>query len=177
MLHISRLYILKSALHTQDMEKENLEFKSLKMAVYLLYASVFAGILRTALNWNSIVEKVQAGLTPLNVSPTVGIIFVILVQAFSMGLILLLIFFISKKKNWARIIYLILLIVGTPLSVLPLITALASNPIDSLIGIAQIAVQAIAMVIVFINPVAQEFSQSEQSKTPESAEPPETPKI
>ena len=83
--------------------------------------------------------------------------FVMFIAFFVLGIMWFFIFMIGKGRNWARITFLVLFIIGTPFSVLPLMQSLAANPISGLLGIVQIIIQIVAIVFLFQKPSSDWF--------------------
>ena len=105
-------------------------------AVKLLYLLIAIGMVRT-------------GMTVLrhaDVRSPYSLIFTkILVYSVS----LFLIYQISKGKNWARWLLLVIFAIAFPLSVLPTFDAVTHNPVHSLLGLLQLGLYIIAMVYLF----------------------------
>ena len=59
------------------------------------------------------------------------------------------IYMIGKGKNWARITFLVLFILGIPISVLPMYHSLITKPFSGILGIAQAIMQIVALVLLF----------------------------
>ena len=114
------------------------------LAVLLLYVSLGIGLLRSFME------------APQQEAP-IGLI--IFISLFVLGITGFFIFMIGKGKNWARITLLVLFIVGIPFAVPQLFQSLAANPISGLLGIAQTAVQAVALAFLFLKPSSDWFRQ------------------
>ena len=114
------------------------------LAVLLLYITLGIGLLR------GLIEA------PQQEAPTGLIMFTAILVLGIMGFFT---FMIGMGKNWARITMLALFIIGIPFSVLPLLQSLAVNPISGLLGIAQTAGQAVALVFLFLKPSSDWFRQ------------------
>ncbi|MXW81585.1 MAG: hypothetical protein F4Z57_21880 [Gemmatimonadetes bacterium] len=85
--------------------------------------------------------------------------FVMFIAFFVLGIMWFFILMIGKGRNWARITFLVLFIIGTPFSVLPLMQSLAANPISGLLGIVQIIIQIVAIVFLFQKPSSDWFRE------------------
>lgn len=105
-------------------------------ALKLLYATLGIGVLRAVLEFQMQVQ--QASLW-----------FILFIWAVVFGLMWFLIHKIGSRRNWARITFLILFLVGIPLSILPLLQSLSATPVSGLIGILQIVGQVVALVMLF----------------------------
>ncbi|MCE2451099.1 MAG: hypothetical protein J4F35_22915 [Candidatus Latescibacteria bacterium] len=115
-------------------------------SVKLLYISLGIGVLRSIME-----SSTQAEVA----SPA----FVMFIAFFVLGIMWFFIFMIGKGRNWARITFLVLFIIGTPFSVLPLMQSLAANPISGLLGIVQIIIQIVAIVFLFQKPSSDWFRE------------------
>ena len=105
-------------------------------AVKLLYLMIAIGMIRTAMTV----------LRHADVRSPYSLIFTkVLIYAAS----LFLIYQISKGKNWARWLLLIIFAIAFPLSVLPTFDAVTHNPVHSLLGLLQLGLYIIAMVYLF----------------------------
>lgn len=109
---------------------------SVTKAATLLYVTLGIGVLRAAMEFPRL-------------SAMSGAAFVIFTQLVVFGLTWLLIFLISRRRNWARIVYVVLFLLGTPLSVKPLIASLVATPVSGLLGLGQAAAQVVAIVMLF----------------------------
>lgn len=120
-------------------------------AVVLLYVTLGIGVLR------SIMEASR-----LSAQASVG--FVMFITSAVLGLMWFFIYMIGKGRNWARITFLVLFIIGIPFAVLPLLQSLAANPLSGLLGIGQTVVQVIALVFLFQKPSSEWFRQMKASR-------------
>jgi hypothetical protein len=102
----------------------------------LLYATLGLGLLRAAIEFSRLATKSGAG-------------FVIFVQVAVFAFMGLLVFMIGRGRNWARIVFLVLFVLGTPLTAKPPIDSLTATPISGVLGIAQIVMQVVAMLLLF----------------------------
>jgi hypothetical protein len=110
--------------------------ESVSNAVRLMYASFGVGILRSALEFQSLNETV----------PT-GFIFGIWIAV--SAIMLFLIYSISRGRNWARITFLVLFAIGLPFAVQPLLQSLSTQLVSGILGIAQMVAQITALVLLF----------------------------
>ena len=120
-------------------------------AVKLLYITLAIGVLRSIM---------EASMHAQIASPA----FVMFITFFVLCIMWLLIYMIGKGRNWARITFLVLFIIGIPFSVLPLSQSLAANPISGLLGIAQTVIQVVALVFLFQKPSADWFKEMKVNK-------------
>ena len=96
-------------------------------AVKLLYATLAIGIVRSSIEAPRIAETSSLG-------------FILFVTIFVFCLMCFFIYKIGKGMNWARISFLVLFIIGVPLSILPMIQSLAHSPFSAILGFAPIEV-------------------------------------
>jgi hypothetical protein len=96
---------------------------SVSQALLLLYVTIAIGILRSAIE-----DTRLAGIYGLGV--------LVFVQLFVFAVLCLLCFFILNRRNWARIVYLVMTVIGTPLSVRPLLESFTAAPISGVLGAA-----------------------------------------
>jgi len=85
--------------------------------------------------------------------------FVMFITFFVLGIMWFFIYMIGKGRNWARITFLVLFIIGIPFAILPLLQSLAANPISGLLGIGQTVIQVIALVFLFQKPSSAWFKE------------------
>ena len=121
------------------------------IAVTLLYITLGIGVLRGIIEASMLAQ----------IAPPA---FVMLVTFFVLGIMWLFIYMIGEGRNWARITFLVLFIIGIPFSVLPLLRSLAANPISGLLGIVQTALQLIALVFLFQKPSSDWFREMKVKK-------------
>lgn len=113
--------------------------RTVTVAVYLLWASIAIGAV-----------KIPLDLPTLSAMPNPGLIWsiVVLVLVFFCFLILK----ISAGRNWARITYLVLFLIGL-IPAIPTLTAeFGRSPILGILTIAQAIMQAYAVFLLFTNP-------------------------
>lgn len=122
------------------------------IAVKLLYLTLGIGIIRSAIEFSHQAEQSSAK-------------FVLFVMLFTFAFMSFFIHMIGKGKNWARITFLVLFIIGIPLSVLPMIQSLTHNPISGILGLVQSLLQVVAMVALFQNESSSWFKTIKQMKT------------
>ena len=75
------------------------------------------------------------------------------------GIMYLFVFQIGKGRNWARITFLVLTILGLPFSVHSLTQTFTANPVSGLLEIGQIVMQIIALVFLFQRPASDWFRE------------------
>ena len=107
------------------------------VAVLMLWISLGLGVVRSAWEMPAQVEQNSLG-------------FVIFVMAVTLLFTGFFIWRIDRGKNWARITYLVLFILGAPFSIYLLFKSMAFEPISDLISIVQCVLQIIALVFLFL---------------------------
>jgi hypothetical protein len=109
---------------------------SVTTAVTLMYTAFGIGIVRSALEFPSLTEEVSVG-------------FVVTVWLLVSAFMLFLIRSIANGRNWARITFLVLFAIGLPIAIEPLLHALQTNFVSGLLGVAQMAAQITALILLF----------------------------
>jgi len=105
-------------------------------AVKLLYLLIAIGMIRTFMTV----------MRHADVRSPYSLIFTkILIYAASVFLI----YQISRGKNWARWLLLVIFAIAFPLSVLPTFDAFSHNPVHALLGLLQLGLYIVAMVFLF----------------------------
>lgn len=105
-------------------------------AVALIYISFAAGVVRILLEASRLSQEAPLG-------------FVLFVGFATLAVLLFFTVMIGKRRNWARITFLVLFIIGVPFSILQLLQSLAKTPVSGLLGIAQVVLQFLALVFLF----------------------------
>ena len=117
--------------------------QSVDIAVQLLGLSFVMGVLRALLEFRPAVEAAaEVG----------GFVFVLTIQALVLGFLFLNIYFIRQRKNWARWIFVILLVTGLPFAVEPTLTLLSENLYSGIVSFMQALLQVVAAVFLFRKP-------------------------
>ena len=107
-----------------------------KAAVALMYLVVALGIVRTAM---TVIRHIEVR------TPDLYIISKALIYVVSV----ILIYQISKGRNWARWALMVFLAIAFPLGVLPTFDSIQHNPIHALLGLVQLAAFATAAILLF----------------------------
>ena len=121
---------------TEATDEQSIRPAIVSNAVKLLYATLGIGVVRAVLEFPTLVQQTS-------------VIFVLFIWAVVFGVIWFLIHKIGSRRNWARITFLVLFIVGVPFSVLPLLQSLSAASVSGLIGILQMVGQVVALVMLF----------------------------
>ena len=112
---------------------------SVSNALILLWISLGVGVLNSIINFSNSVDLAQG----------YGFGFVIFVTLFTLAFMAFFIYMIGQGKNWARITFLVLFIIGIPFSVLPAIILLVTNPISAMFTAGISILQLIALIFLF----------------------------
>lgn len=117
----------------------------IRKAIQMIIASIALGIVRFALTYEQTKAKVEAANIP-GMAPW---LFIILTLVFSFGFNLVLLFFLSRGKNWARILFTILFVIGVPMSLPYLMEAFNVAPVSGVVGAFQLAMQLYGVILLF----------------------------
>jgi hypothetical protein len=112
--------------------------KKVTDAVRIIYVTLGIGVLRSGLEATANSERTGV---------TVG--FLMFATLGIMAIATWIILMIGRRRNWARITFLILFLSGLIPSLQMLTTSFAINPVSGLLGIGQVVLQAIALVYLF----------------------------
>jgi hypothetical protein len=128
---------------------DNLEIEippKVSLSIKLLYFNICIGIIRAFI----VVVRHWEVRTPD--------IF-ILVKILLVAVLIFLIFFTRKGKNWARLTLVAFLSIAIPLSILPMFSSLTHNPIPNLLGLVQAILFVWAIVLLFHSTSAAWFKK------------------
>jgi len=114
------------------------------LATYLLWASLGLGVIRFAFDWPMIERAAPAA-------------FVLPVMAVTLGVLVWLIVMIMKRRNWARITFLVLFVIGTLMDGPGALDEVLTRPLPGLCGVAQILLQGVALFLLFRPPASTWF--------------------
>jgi len=120
--------------------------KNLTVSIYLLIASVVVGI----------INFIIANQTTINLMKIVTLIFTYALMSFF-------IYFINAGKNWARITFLILFIIGSLLLPFTLATSFQLNPVVAVISIILTLLQIVALIFLYTKEVNLWFTLNKTS--------------
>lgn len=123
--------------------------KKVGIAVKLVYATLAVGAMRSVWEIPARARQFETSweTSPLSSQSLIG--FSILVTLLSLLFIGYLVFMIDKGRNWARITFLVLFIIGIPLSIIPLLLSFAYSPISGILSVAQVVAQTVAVFLLF----------------------------
>lgn len=119
------------------------------IAVKLLYATLGIGIIRSIIESGRLAEKASMP-------------FILVVQFITFGSLWFFIYMMGKGRNWARITFLVIFILGVPLSILPMIQSLTHNPVSGVLGLGQVVMQVVALVFLFQGEASSWFKANKQ---------------
>ena len=108
-------------------------------AVRLLWTTLGLGLVNAVLEWRFLTAATSVGL-------------VLSTQVLTFAILAWLTIKISRGRNWARITYLALLLVGLPVAFLQFPTIFTRSPISGAISVAQVLLQVAALYLCFSDP-------------------------
>ena len=123
------------------METQNVVQKpqSITTAANLLWASLVVGLAKMLMDFSNLATLAPAAFTNF-------------VLVFTFAVIAFLIFKISAGRNWARITFLVMFVIGM-LPTLPLMLAeFSRSPVVGALSVAQVGLQVYALFLLFIQP-------------------------
>ena len=106
------------------------------IATRMLYSTLAIGVIRCSLEWSRLTQVTSPVL-------------IFISMTFTLGIMLWLTYKMDNGRNWARITFLVLCILGVPFAVLPLLRSLSNSPISGALGLAQVALQLAALIFLF----------------------------
>ena len=123
----------------------------------LMYLSLGIGIVVSALQYEDFVRKAVIHWGPDLPAFLLG---GVLGTGVGFGALVLLIWLIARRrKSWARWVYLVLFLIGLPLSIPILGVMLKSNPISAILSIIQVLSQGLALYLIFTGDSANWFKK------------------
>ena len=114
------------------------------LAVKLLWVSLAVGLVRILLDF--------AHLSALGKAAFTGFVLV-----FTLALMAWLIYKISAGKNWARITYLVLFLLGFLPTLPVMLTEFSRSPLVAILTVVQVGLQVYALFLLFTKPVGAWF--------------------
>ena len=116
-------------------------------AVNLIYVTLALGVLRFLLEFSRMTRTADAS-------------FVVTVSLVGFGVSGGLAYMIGRGRNWARLVFTALFVIGLPFSVTPLLESLQYSLFSGLLGVAQVVAQAVALVFLFNGEVTSWFKSA-----------------
>ncbi len=114
------------------------------LANRLLWSSLGLGVLRAAFDWPEIAR-------------TGPIAFVLPVMVLTFAVVAFLIVMIARRRNWARIVFLALFVIGTLMNGPSTVEEILTRPVLGLCGLMQILLQGGALFLLFRPPASAWF--------------------
>ncbi|MEZ5646690.1 MAG: hypothetical protein R3E99_16305 [Burkholderiaceae bacterium] len=131
------------------METENIEKPSqINTAVNLLWASLAIGFVKSIMDMQHLGSQASPAFTNFILISVIAVV-------------ALLIVFTSKGKNWARITFLVLFILGSLPSIPLVLAEFTRSPVLGAFSLVQIVLQVVALYMVFTRPGAAWFKKQE----------------
>ena len=130
----------------QQTAMENQTFKPLavRRAIILLWASWAIGIPKTLLDWAQLTSRTSGVFNAFVIISTLAIV------AFF-------IWKIGQGKNWARIVFLVMSLLGVVPFLFVVRSEFARSPASGLLSTVQCGIQAIAFLLLFTSPGKEWF--------------------
>jgi hypothetical protein len=119
--------------------------KTIKIALQLLWGSLAIGLINTIINWN---ESIAQMTQPMTMDKE---LFSVIVASSTFFILSWLFYMISTGRNWARITFLCLYLIGLPFSVPQLISLIEQAPLKVILAILISIFQLISLIILFSN--------------------------
>ncbi len=134
--------------------------QAVSRALILFYLSLVLGLVRSWLEYDrlALLASAQGGGTA-----------VILVQAFSFAIMIGLFLAIGWRKNWARWVLVVFMVIGLPLAIKPMIDTFANEPVSGGIGVVQWIMQLVGLVLLFSKPAREWFKKPAKPVEPIAA--------
>ena len=114
-------------------------------------------------------SQIEPGMTASQVRDAIGyaessVGFAMFITFVVLAIMWFFIYMIGKGRNWARITFLVLFIIGIPFAIMPLLQSLAANPISGFLGLAQTVIQIVALVFLFQKASTDWFRQMKANR-------------
>ncbi len=117
---------------------------AIRRAIGLLWASLAIGVVKTALDWGYLTSRASAAFTAF------VLIFTFAISAFF-------IWKTDQGKNWARIVLLVLFLLGIVPYLFIVRSEFARAPASGILSTGQAVLQAIGLFLIFSNPGKEWF--------------------
>jgi hypothetical protein len=118
-------------------------------ALALFWASLGLGFVKLPLDWHTSRPKPRLSSIPLLLSSLLPSLFFFIWK-------------IGQGKNWARIVFLVLFVLGTVPFIFILRSALARSMVSGLVSILQMGLQVVGFFLIFASP-GKEWFQARRS--------------
>ncbi len=107
-------------------------------AVVLLWTSLLLGVVRLVFDWRDLTAD---GAAPVGLMVTIAILTIAVLAGF--------VHLIARGRNWARIVFTGLYLLGLVVSLPDVWSELGTAPIAALVGALQLVLQGVALVLLF----------------------------
>lgn len=134
--------------------------ETVKTAIKLLYIGLALGIIEAFLKFPMTREIASTQ----EAQALGGLGFALTIQFITFVSLALIIWLISKRKNWARWIFSILAILGIPMMIDSILSDLNNAPIYAIISIIQTLIQLAAIILLFLKPSREWFKKPKTIK-------------
>lgn len=108
-------------------------------AISLLWASLAIAAVKVALDWTNFVGRGSAAMT-------------VCIMIFTFAVIGFFVVKIGQGKNWARVVFLVLFVLGIVVAILTWRSEFAHSRLLGILSIVQAALQATALYFIFTSP-------------------------
>jgi len=129
---------------SQDQTLPTAKPVAIRRAIGLLWASVAVGVVKTPLNWAYLTSRASGAFNAF------VIIFTFAITAFF-------IWKIGQGKNWARIVFLAVFLLGVVPFLFIVRSEFGRSPASGLLSTMQFGLQAVAFFLIFTNPGKEWF--------------------
>ena len=137
-----------------------------RYALILLYSSLAIGIVSFALE---LPDMVSQGYVNSPISKEACTVIALVTGLVMFAILFFIILMINKGRNWARITYLVLFVIGIPFVVAPLVQ-IEERPIRAVVYLGQLALEGVALVWLFQRSSSQWF-RPQRGRSPDTASP------
>jgi len=113
--------------------------REITLATRLLWVTLLLGVLNSMLQWSHLREVGSVG-------------FILTVQGGTLFVMVWLVIQISRGRNWARILFLLLFVAGIALEPRVVLASLTISPVGGAIALVQILMQLVSFYLLFVSP-------------------------
>lgn len=119
--------------------------EAVSSAVTLIYVTLAIGVVRLILEWPEVSQGVSTDV--LVISTLAGYALVVWLASR-----------VARGRNWARVVFLVLFILGAPFTIATLLESLGASPFSALLGVIQFVLQVLALVSLYSRKAAPWFT-------------------
>ncbi|MBI5002310.1 hypothetical protein HZC31_02925 [Candidatus Woesearchaeota archaeon] len=123
------------------MQEKKTRPDTVSTAVTLLWIIIAVGVVRSIIEFSYLTQILSSD-------------FIISAQTLTFAIIIFFIYMIAQGRNWARLTFLVIFILGIPFSISPMMQSLINNPFSGILGIGQIILEVIALRKSARNPIS-----------------------